>query len=341
MIKRKNIKINDQASLLERTATLLQEGYTFSESLQLILPFHSKNYAELLEKIEQLIKDGKGITEIFKFLGFNNAILLMMHVAEKNGGLRECLENSAKQLTYLEETRKKLRAVLAYPALLFLFISALMIGFRQFFLPNLKMISRTNEATSNYFLPDLVVLLPEFFLIILFLFGLGLILGIVCYKRLTAEKKIRFIQRIPIFRRYFFLWKTLRFSSELGQLLESGFSVQDALFILKEQQADLIIQEIAQQIIQLIVRGESLYHAVHLIDLFPNNFGVFIRHGELNGYLGKELLIYSETLTDQLMETANRAIKTLQPILFSIIAICIIAAYLALLLPIYGMLNTI
>ena len=53
----------------------------------------------------------------------------------------------------------------------------------------------------------------------------------------------------------------------------------------------------------------------------------------------KNYMIYSEHLSETIDEKLAKALAMLQPALFSIIAICILAAYLALLLPVYGMMD--
>ena len=50
---------------------------------------------------------------------------------------------------------------------------------------------------------------------------------------------------IPFVGSLFSKWKTRDFSGEMGSLLQSGLSMQDALEVLVEQEADPILSEIA------------------------------------------------------------------------------------------------
>lgn len=66
---------------------------------------------------------------------------------------------------------------------------------------------------------------------------------------------------------------------------------------------------------------------------------MIVVHGENTGYLGRELSLYSEFLSQEIESKLSRYISIVQPTLFLILAIFIIGAYLAILLPIYNMIN--
>ena len=133
--------------------------------------------------------------------------------------------------------------------------------------------------------------------------------------------------------------KTRDFASEIGGLLQSGFSMQDALDVLIDQNLDAVLSEIAKNVKQQVVFGESFHTATQMTEGLTNQLAMFAKHGADSGHLPKELLIYSEHLDETIDDRLTKALAMLQPVLFGIIAICILAAYLALLLPVYGMMD--
>ena len=77
------------------------------------------------------------------------------------------------------------------------------------------------------------------------IFGVGLLIGLVycCSvfmftRNLPPMKKIRFVLAIPVAGTMFSIWKTRIFASEMGSLLQSGLSMQDALDVLIAQKLD-------------------------------------------------------------------------------------------------------
>ena len=344
MRKKGQAVISNQAVFLARIGELLKEGYTFPESITLILPHHTVEYEETIKKIDDAFKRGLGASAVLESLGFSHTILLSVMIAEKNGPLGEVLNSLSSQLKKIEEAKKKLKNMLAYPIALFVFISALLIGFRNFFLPNMQALSQTRQADGtllNKILPNVVAMLPDIIVgIIVCCIGI-VFCSLLFYRRHSPEEKIKFINRFPFIRNWIFQWKSQRFARELGSLLESGISIQDALEVLVDQKVDVLLSEIAKQVRHHLIYGEPFHSAVALTDGLTKEFSSFAKHGEASGHLAKELLIYSVHLEESLHEKMTKGLALLQPALFSLIAICILAAYLALLLPVYQMLDTI
>ena len=117
-------------------------------------------------------------------------------------------------------------------------------------------------------------------------------------------------------------------------------SLQDALDILRKQDRHSSIQIISEQVRRKIIEGDSLSKAVQTSS-FRVEFKAFVEHGEAGGHLGKELIIYSQLIEDHMEKVGLRVTGMIQPLLFSVLAVCILAAYLAILLPMYELLNTI
>lgn len=331
--------IDNRPAFLRKLSMLMQEGYTFHDGLILLLPYHSKNYSDLLDQTEKALKAGFGGTEILRMLGFSANFLLPVVIAEVDGKLADALKGIAERMKQSEERKKRLRNVLLYPFVLFSFLAIFLIVFRSHFLPNLQtMVIARNDTASGFvsLLPVIVSRIPD----ILIVGGLLLVIiagiGITVYRRLPPHRKIRFLMSIPFVGSLFSKWKTRDFSGELGGLLQSGISMQDALGVLVEQEVDPILSEVAKTIKGYVIYGENFDVAIQLTDGLRNEMSAYARHGSDTGHLAKELLLFSENLHDMVEEEMGRWLALLQPVLFSILAVCILAAYLALLLPVYS-----
>ncbi len=333
----------NRSTFLARLATLLKEGYTFHDSLYLLLPHHLKEYQTVLTRIDNDFKEGLNVTHILRRFGFSSSHLLPIVIAEQDGRLTEALEGMATRLENADQAKRKLKNLLAYPAVLFLFITILLVGFRKFFLPNLQALALSRQGSSengSALLLAIVSRLPDIFLGTGLMLGLLGIIGLVAYGKLHPARIIHLIGRLPIGGSLFIMWKTRIFASELGQLLQSGLAMQDALTVLMKQTLDPVLSEIARNVKMHVIYGEPFHVAVRLTSGLTKQLSAFAEHGANSGHLPKELVIYSEHLDETIHRRLTKGLAFLQPTLFSLIAICILAAYLALLLPIYGMLNT-
>lgn len=335
--------LQNRSAFLARLATLLKEGYTFHDSLHLLLPHHMKEYEPVLIQIDNDFKAGLNVTHILSRFGFASSHLLPVVIAEQDGRLIEALEGMSDRLENADQARRKLKNLLAYPVVLFLFITTLLVGFRNFFLPNLEalVLSRSgNGGSMGTILPALVSRLPDLFLGLGVLFTFLGILGITIYRKSAPARIIHLVGRLPAVGPLFIKWKTRVFTSELGQLLQSGLAMQDALSVLTKQTLDPVLSEIASEVRMQVIHGEPFHVAVRLTRGLTKQLSVFAEHGAHSGHLPKELILYGEHLDESIHRQLTKGLAFLQPALFSLIAICILAAYLAILLPVYGMLNT-
>jgi len=332
--------IDNRAAFLSRLSVLMQEGYTFHDGLVLLLPHHSKRFNELLEQAEMELKAGLGVSEILRRFGFSSSILLPVIIAEVNGRLADALMGIADRMKRSEERRRKLRNLLLYPFVLFSFLAIFLLVFRSYFLPNLQaMVVARNEEASGIvsLLPLLVSRIPDV------LIGSGAFLigmtgiGYYIYRRLPPSRKIRFLMTIPIIRSLFSKLITRDFASEIGSLLQSGLAIQDALDVLVEQKVNLIQSEISSSIKGHVIYGESFETAIQMTVGLREELSAYAKHGSDTGHLAKELLLFSESLHEMIEEEMGKWIALLQPFLFVILSLCILAAYLALLLPVYSM----
>ncbi|WP_318615012.1 competence type IV pilus assembly protein ComGB [Sporosarcina sp. YIM B06819] len=335
-------QLQNRAAFLDRLAVLLTEGYTFYNGIMLLLPHHMKKYDTALATINDDLKKGLGVTLILSRIGFSTGMLLPIAIAELDGRLALALKEMAARLRKKEQQQRKLKNLLAYPTVLFVFIGALLLAFRRFFLPNMEAlaVSRNSETTGfASTLPSLVTKIPDVVIGMGFLSALLTVTAVIVYKKFEPKTKVRVMMSLPILGTFFAMYKTRDFSSEIGSLLQSGLSMQDALDVLIDQHLDIVLSEIASSVKELVIFGESFHIATNMTAGLTAQLAAFAKHGEDSGHLAKELLIYSEHLSESIDDKLTKGLAMLQPILFSLIAICILAAYLALLLPVYGMMD--
>ncbi|MEX3621782.1 competence type IV pilus assembly protein ComGB [Viridibacillus arvi] len=335
-------KVKDRASFLKKMSVLLTEGYTFRDALSMLLPHHVEELSEVEFLVEEKFRSGSNMSEILQLLGYQKSYLMTIHVAEQQGRVVRALESIASQMITKEETQKRLQKLMAYPAILFVFLVLLFFGFRTYFLPNMSsmMLSREGDASvSKLTLSSFFLHIPDALIIA----ACGSILfAFVVWKNISKKEvghQMKLYLKIPVLCRWFRLQLTRQFAYELGGLLESGLSMQESLIILQQQELQPFMAKIAGEIRERVIFGDSLSTAVNHMKVFQKGFNGHILHGEEGGNLGRELQIYSDFLTDKTEANMTRVLAIIQPLLFCIIAVCILGAYLAILLPMYEMME--
>ncbi|WP_155591549.1 competence type IV pilus assembly protein ComGB [Lysinibacillus cavernae] len=335
-------RVKEKAQFFNRLCVLMQEGYLFPQALSMLLPHHIEAHEEIQQQIDEKLRQGVGVTGILETLQLAKHYLMAVTVAENNGHMIEALRGVAKQITVSEKTRKKLIKLLIYPVTLIIFLLLLFFVFRTIFLPNIERLvaTRTNEseetsiALSNMLLhvPDVVILTAFIVIASILIFHLYL-------KRQPTAHQLTILLKIPFIQLFIRLSLTRQFAAYLGSLLQSGFSLQASLQLLEEQELQPFLQVLSQRIKERVIFGESLARAITMMAVFQKDFSIFVEHGEQSGYLGKELALYSELLMEKQEQLFQKVLAFVQPSFFILIAICIVAAYVSLLLPIYHMIE--
>ena len=115
-----------------------------------------KNYEVALLEIDEEFRKGYGVTHILSRLGFPSRTLLPVVIAEVDGRLADALSGMAIHMKKTEEAQKKLKNLLAYPTVLFIFITLLLLAFRSFFYrtwKHLLCLERMEMKDSSHLFP--------------------------------------------------------------------------------------------------------------------------------------------------------------------------------------------
>lgn len=334
-------RIDDMPALLLKTADLMKEGYQLAESLIMLLPYYTRYADKWQENIQRSIGEGHGATEIFKRLKVEDEFLISIFFAEQHGDLADTLSLISVQMKYKKEMKMRLKKILTYPVFMFLVLIAFFVAFRIYFLPNISnlVMTRSTDDLATIQWSKLLLHMPDYF-ISLGVIMACLILGVVIYlRKKNIQLRLQYLIKIPIINTFYKLTLTRQIARTLGYLLIAGFSLQQAIQQLKSQHFKQDLQYIATLLEERIIYGQTLSECVSLMPYFFHKFELFVEHGEKNGLLGRELLLYCEILDEKLKYYLSIVLSIIQPVFFIIIAICIIAAYLSILLPMYKIID--
>ena len=340
----KKKKVRQLPAFLNRVSTLLNEGYTFSDSIEMLLPYHVDDPKAWRKLIVEKLKNGEGTTEILECFSIPKHFLVVIKISEESGKLAQSLQTISRQLDFNEKMRKKLINLLSYPLLLSVFLISIFIAFRTYFLPNITQILNTRSdggGNTTVLISSIFLRLPDILFLILVSTTCLVVIFIIYIKRLEVKRQLPLLLSIPIINYFYKLHITNQLSKTMGELLIGGFSLQHALAILQDQQLNKILAYLSKEIEGQVIFGESLSTAVYKLGWFSGKFEEFIMHGERSGYLGRQLLIYSELIDEKIQDFIKKGVSIIQPIFFIVIALSIIAAYLSILLPMYELIEII
>ncbi|GGG17984.1 competence protein ComG [Lysinibacillus alkalisoli] len=338
--QKRQTTIQSVPTFFRKLQELLAEGYPFHDALSLLLPYHVKDVQLAQRRVEAALRDGLGVAEVLQQLHLPSVALVSLTIAEKDGQMLRVLQQLTLQFDMREKLARKLKQTLLYPIVLLVFLIGMFFIFRTVFFPKIVRIVESRDDVNNsvslakklLYMPDILLISMTVIIVFLLLFRLWL-------RTKSIARQLQIQKRIPFWHHILATSLTRQLTHHLGHLLHAGISLQDSLILLKQQHYHHYLQYLAQEL-QLGVReGDSITQMVMTNPYILPQLEVFVTHGEHHGLLSKELLLYSSLLDEQITRWLERSIALVQPVLFMLVALCIIAAYISLLLPIYNMMT--
>jgi type IV pilus assembly protein PilC len=147
--------------------------------------------------------------------------------------------------------------------------------------------------------------------------------------------------RIPIVKGTTQKIVTSRFTRTLSTLLSSGIPLIQALDIVSRVVGNVIVEKGVLNAKEEVKKGIDLATPIKNIGVFPPMVDSMIRIGEESGALD-DILDKTANFYDEEVETAIQKMTTLlEPIMIVIMAVVIGAIVIAMVMPMFDMMNTI
>lgn len=341
-MKKRKWKIQEQAWFLKRIGELLARGYPLADAIESITYHLKADRKEEIVEVAKLLKEGYSFYQILSKLHFNNTLIGYVYFAEQHGGLSEAIQDGSSMMLKRNQDMQRLSKLLYYPLLLILITGGLFLVVEQVLLPKFTSLFRSMKLEENFFtkvVSSFGTIFPFFLLILTILSLLMILYYQLFFKKLSPlEQNIR-KTKIPLIGNVFQLFFTHYFSTQLSYLLSGGLSVLEALKLFEKNDQQPFYRNVGIDIKDKLISGEKLEQILSSYPFFEKELAKIVKHGQENGKLDQELFFYSQYCLELLEEKTEKWLRTIQPVLFSLIGFLIISMYLAVLLPMFHLLD--
>lgn len=334
--------VTEQAHLLKRIGELLARGYPIAEAIESIalqLPVTRKE--ELYDCLSNL-KKGLPFHDVLESLGFHKDLIGYVYFAEQHGSFAEALLEGSSLALLKDKDLKKLLKLLQYPAMLLLITGFLFIFVQNTLLPRFTSLFSSLGLEANFFTKVLYAFDQYFPFMMGSLLALVLMTAVyyvLIFRKFTILKQRALLVRLPIIGRILKLLFTHYFSVQLSFLLSGGISVAEALLLFEQNELQPFFSKLGKVIKGRLVSGEKLENILASFSFFEKEFSMIVKHGQENGKLEQELLFFSKHCVLMMEESIEKSLKTIQPILYLFIGFLVVSMYLAILLPMFHLLE--
>ena len=325
-LRTKKLSLTKQIKLIQLMNNLFSSGFHIGETIDFL---EHSGLVEIyfVSKMREGLLRGESLSGILDDLKVSKDVVTQLSLAETHGNIELTLGLIEKKLSRVLEIRKKLFQVSTYPLILLVFLTFIMLGLKNYLLPQLE----NNSSKPVYIIQNLPYL---------FLFSvLGLVLFFASFrfyfKKRDALANAKFMIKIPFLGGFVKLYLTAYFSREWGNLIAQAVDLRQICLIMQEQRSR-IFREFGLELIQALDSGQKFEEVLRFHPIFTKELALIIEYGELKSKLGKELMIFSEESWIRFFEKIERAMQFIQPMVFLVVALLIVLIYAAMLLPIYN-----
>ncbi|MFC4558799.1 type II secretion system F family protein [Virgibacillus kekensis] len=319
----------------------MKNGYPLVDALEII------KWDSQLEQISAAVinslKSSDTLDEALEKERFNSTITSYLYFVRANGDIQlsiaKCILMYEQRIYFM----KKLQDTTRYPAILFIIFVAMLYLVKQLVLPSFADIFLLSNGTTSAV--TLAVSFIDFFgilaAILIFLFII-LVLTWQLYKRnFPIENRISVYRLIPIYYKYKRMQTSQLFASHVSSLLKTGMSIKEILHIMADQRKQPILSYYATLLESELSRGFFINNLLAELPMFDKQLSVIFHRNTDVEALEKDLVVYTELITDEMHRRIAKLITWIQPIFFIVLAGFIVFIYAALMWPMFELINTI
>ena len=311
------IRSTDVAMATRLLATLLSAGFPLVKAVGTVAgQVRSRALKQVLSRVKDAVEEGSSFADALKLYPevFSAVYMNMVAAGESSGTLELVLERLADFAEGREETRKKVQAALAYPAIMTVIGFLVLVILLTYIVPGIVQIFTDMNQTLP--VPTLILIqvsdfFTRFWWAVLFspvFLGLTLLMIRKTGKGVLITDLI--VLRLPVAGGLIRKMIAARFTRTLGSLLENGVPLMTALSIAGRIAGNRVISDLISTAADRVEQGGTLGDSLSSNPYFPSLATRMIQVGETSGELEK-MLVKTADLYEREVQTAVTAATAL------------------------------
>lgn len=343
----KKVKKKDLVNIIRNLNTLVNNGVSIPQALDTLLQDPTyKKYRKLLKTLADTVKTGGTLSSAMKKFPdtFPQLFIHQIQVGEQAGTIQTTLLRIVDQLENASKMKSFIIKKTTYPALLVVAGTGSVTFMLTSVIPTFQKMYEESGATLpgiTTFMIQMSEIMQHYGLMIGGVLA-ALVTGfVVAMKKPQSRQWIdRNLLRIPLLGSWLRNLAILQFVETLGNLLESGFNLVDALPASAKAVNNRYMRARLLSLNSAIRRGERFSMAMEReSDLFPPVVKQLVVVGERTGRLGEVTAEIRDHLRTEVEKSTSAMMGAIEPVLTAGLAFAIGGILLAVYLPMFDMIG--
>lgn len=338
----KKVALPELSLMTRRLSTLLGSSVPVYEAIATLYEQEAPGeLREVLGRVRSRLAEGANLARALAedSAVFSESYVSMVAAGEASGALESILDKLADFLEEQEAVRSRILTSLAYPALMVVVGTAVMLFLLAFVIPKIIVIFEQNKAT----LPLITILLIKTSTLLrkgwwlLAAAGIGIVYA---YRRLIRREDLRLrrdilLLKMPLLGPLLSKLILSRFAKILGLLLASGVPVIKAMEITGEVVVNRHYRKVLQSVREELAEGGNLSTSLRTSGLFPPMLVHMVAVGEKGGTLEEMLTKAGSAFEKEFVASVTRFMALLEPLMVLAMGVVVGTVVVAVLLPIF------
>lgn len=298
--------------------------------------------APIVERVRDDVNAGSSLAEALgRHPGlFSPLFVNMVAAGETSGALEAVLSRLADILEKRVQLTGKVKAAVAYPAMMAVVAVGVVMFLLSFVVPSIsELFVKMNQELP---LPTRILIgISSFTKAHVGLLSVGscvVAASLVSLARTQDGRRWmdRMRLRLPLFGPLFFKLEVARLTRTLGTLMNSGIPIITAMEISQRISQNHVMTEATEQIKDRVHRGETIADAVRATGLFPPVVFHVLHTGQMTGTVEDGLLNIAEMYDGEVEATVRTLTALLEPMILLLMGGVVGFIVLSILLPIFA-----
>lgn len=343
------VDLREKILFSRNMATMIQAGLPLSRALQVFLK-QTKNpkFKEVLRSLIEDINKGTSFSDALSRYPdiFPPVFISMVRAGEESGGLVDALNVVGGQMEKTYMIKKKVRGAMIYPGVVLSVMIAVGVLMMIYVVPGLTETFREVDVELPA-LTKAIIAISEYLqneLLLTMLYMLMFFGGLYWYKTTAfGARSIDFLSlRMPVFGKLIKEFNSALATRTLSSLISAGVDIVHAIDITRDVVTNSYYKDslsVARENVQkgvplskVFIDGEAIY---------PVMVGDMMEVGEETGQLSGMLLKVADFYEEEVDQATADMSKLIEPMLMVVIAIFVGIFAIAMITPMYTVMNSV
>ena len=332
----------DIAAFTSQLAVMVRAGISLRAAVEGIAEqAENPKFKAMLGQIRKDVEGGRAFSDALSRYPkkFGPLYINMVRASELSGGFSKMLDRIAGFLQQQIETVAMVRGAMIYPGIIGGLAVTVTIFLLTFVLPRFMVIFKGKEAALP--VPTKMLLALSAFMVsywYLVILGLIALVGGTWFTLRTERGAAAFDRlklKVPVFKKLFRALYISRSLQTLGQLLNAGVPMLDALAVTGEISGNVLYKRMWLDVYAAVKQGKKVSDPLIASKLLPRAVVQMVAAGEESGKLGEVLDEVSEYYGRELKATIKTATSMVEPVMIIVMGGVVGFIAMSIILPIF------